>query len=180
MEPAGGEVADSDPAGGGEVVEPGVGAANRLGTVKYLIGLHDIVIHVYNIAVYVPNPNAAPLSLNPSEQMVNLQFQVGEPVFRHSALSEMITIMGDVMKQQRIHTKVAVVTLNLLPLELVKVVMKAGVYNDEIEGISQWLLLVESSVIKPKSNIYILDQSIIIGALNKIGNLYIMYTETSI
>ena len=94
-----------------------------------------------------------------STQMVNLisiQFQVGEPVFRHNALSEMTTIMGDVMQQQLIHPKIAIVTLNLLPLELVKVIMKAGVYDDKIKGISQWLLLVESSVMKPKSNIDIL------------------------
>ena len=88
--------------------------------------------------------------------LISIQFQVGEPVFRHNALSEMTTIMGDVMQQQLIHPKIAIVTLNLLPLELVKVIMKAGVYDDKIEGISQWLLLVESSVIKPKSNIDIL------------------------
>ena len=88
--------------------------------------------------------------------LISIQFQVGEPVFRHNALSEMTTIMGDVMQQQLIHPKIAIVTLNLLPLELVKVIMKAGVYDDKIKGISQWLLLVESSIIKPKSNIDIL------------------------
>ena len=37
--------------------------------------------------------------------LISIQFQVGEPVFRHNALSEMTTIMGDVMQQQLIHRR---------------------------------------------------------------------------
>ena len=88
--------------------------------------------------------------------LVSIQFEVGEAISCNDVLFKMTATMIDVMQQQLIHLEVAIVTLNLLPLELVKVIMETGVYSDKVEGISQWLFLVESSVIKPKSNINVL------------------------
>lgn len=43
--------------------------------------------------------------------------------------------------------------------------------NDKVSRISQWLLSVESSAVKPQSNINILAERIVISTFKEIGNL---------
>ena len=88
--------------------------------------------------------------------VISAQSEIGEPISGHDTASQVMAItMMNVVHQQLIHPEVAVFTLNFFSFEYIKVVMQMAVDNDKISGISQWLLFVESSVVKPQSNINI-------------------------